>query len=387
LAHAAKPLLLQDVSVAYGATPAVRDVSLSVEPGEFVAILGPSGCGKSTLLRAISGLEPLRGGAIRLGDRDLAPLRPSQRGVAFVFQSYALYPQLTCRQNIAAPLWMTELSTFGRWPVLHRLSSRAVCRRSDIARRVSAIAAVLDIDGLLDRRPHALSGGQQQRVALARALVREPDLFLLDEPLANLDAALRTRTRSELRALQQRIGATTLFVTHDQSEAMAISDRIAVMFDGRIRQVGTPDELYRKPASLDVAQFLSQPHLNVLDAATVRAAIGTGHAHAPISVAGRPLEAIDGVLAFRPEHAGIRRRDTPGLPGLRVTVERGEHGGGEAVLFTRLDGDGRRLVVRLPSRDLPHWPQGCPAVVHFERDAVLVFEGASADGASQKAAA
>jgi multiple sugar transport system ATP-binding protein len=197
-----------------GGVAALNDISLEVAPGEFVSIIGPSGCGKSILLRSIAGLEKVDAGQILIGGRNVGGLKASAREVAFVFQSYALYPHMTCRENLAAPLTMQLLSAFGRMPLLHRLSPAACRARAAIARRVARIAAQLQIQNDLDRRPAALSGGQRQRVALGRALIRRNKLFLLDEPLANLDAALRNTTRAELHALQRRVGATTLFVIH-----------------------------------------------------------------------------------------------------------------------------------------------------------------------------
>lgn len=370
----AKPLKVEHLSVCYGQTLALDDISFQVMPGEFISVLGPSGCGKSTLLRVIAGLEPLSAGQVHIGNRSVAGLRPKDRGVAFVFQSYALYPHMTCRENLAAPLMMAELSGLGRSRIMGPLLPAARRVRTTIAQRVEATAAMLQITPYLDRKPSALSGGQRQRVALGRALIRKPELFLLDEPLANLDASLRNKTRSELRALQQRVGATTLFVTHDQGEAMAISDRVIVMFDGRIRQIGTPDELYRNPADLEVAHFLSQPHLNVIGAAALRQAIGDRTRMAAIMIAGQPLADIDGIIAFRPENASIRDQREPGLPGLPVVVDHAEHGGVEANLFIRaLDGNDM-FVVRIPSGDIGRWPPDRHGVLHFVLASAHVFK-------------
>ena len=373
-----KSLAVSDLTCRYADVTAVSRVSFDVEPGEFIAVLGPSGCGKSTLLRAIAGLEPAAGGSIRIGGKPVDDLRPKDRQVAFVFQSYALYPQMSCRGNLAAPLRMTELSTLGRTPLLNRLSAHARRVRTSIAERVETTARQLQIVPFLDRRPAALSGGQRQRVALGRALIREPDLFLLDEPLANLDAALRNRTRTELRALQRRIGATTLFVTHDQSEAMAVADRVIVMFDGRIRQIGTPDALYRRPVDLEVARFLSQPHLNVVDAAVLRAAIGDRTRTSAILVAGQPLAEVDGLVAFRPEHASLHPLGAPNLPGLKVVVDHAEHGGVEANVFVRLVRDATPLVVRIASGEIAAWPAGAEGVLQFDLGAAHVYPGAAA---------
>lgn len=337
-----------------------------------MSILGPSGCGKSTLLRSIAGLEAIEAGTIRIGGDAVEELAPKDRGIAFVFQSYALYPHLSVAANIAAPLTMNRLSAFGRAPLLWRFSPSARTTRAQIAARVRHVAEMLDIVPYLDRRPGALSGGQRQRVALGRALIREPSLFLLDEPLANLDAALRNRTRTELRALQRRIGATTLFVTHDQAEAMAISDRIVVMFDGRIRQIGTPDQIYRDPADLDVARFLSQPHLNVIDADILRAHIGDATARRDICIGGVPLRDLTGTIAFRPQEASLRQAGGPGLPGLACRVDHVEHAGHDANLFVRLS-DGSGCVVRIDSTAIPDWPAGREGILHFDLDAARAY--------------
>ena len=232
-----------------GRTRVVDDVSLRVDDGAFLTLLGPSGCGKSTLLRLIAGLETADAGTVRIGGSPVDRLAPSERDVAMVFQSYALYPHLTVFENIAVPL---------------RLRGRG---KADVAVRVRATAARLGIDGLLERRPRELSGGQRQRVALARALVREPRVFLLDEPLSNLDAQLRERARVELKSLFQSLRATVVYVTHDQVEALTLSDRIAVLRDGRIEQIGSPGEIYDAPATLFVAAFVGSPAINLLPGA------------------------------------------------------------------------------------------------------------------------
>ncbi|MEM8553028.1 MAG: ABC transporter ATP-binding protein [Pseudomonadota bacterium] len=379
---ASRSLHIDGLTVRYGVNTAVNNVTLSVRAGEFVAVLGPSGCGKSTLLRAIAGLEPAAAGTIAIGGQDLAPMRPSERGVAFVFQSYALYPHMSCRQNIAAPLAMAELGTLGRLPVVWRLVPCAAEIRRSITKRVDAVAQMLDIEELLGRKPSALSGGQRQRVALGRALVRAPNLFLLDEPLANLDAALRHTTRTELRQIQRRVGATTLFVTHDQAEAMAVADRLVVMFRGEIAQVGTPDEIYRHPATLDVARFLSQPHLNELTADEFVSASGDTSGCLPGSV---PAEASTGTVGVRPEHCTIFAPGSRGKAGIPVTVEMAEHAGVDAHLFCRT-GAGKRLVARVPSAQLTRWAAGAEGMFQVSPDKAWYFRGA-ADAAPLKVAA
>ncbi|WP_069164097.1 ABC transporter ATP-binding protein [Nocardia altamirensis] len=238
-------LRIDKVSKQFGATYAVREVSLDIADGEFLVLLGPSGCGKSTLLRMIAGLEDPTDGLILLDDNDITHRAPQQRDLAMVFQSYALYPHLTVAKNIGFPLRARHTP------------------RARIAERVAEVAGVLGLDELLRRKPAALSGGQRQRVALARAMVRDPGAFLMDEPLSNLDAKLRSATRAELIDLHRRLGATFLYVTHDQVEAMTMADRIALLNEGRVEQVGTPTELYDRPRSTFVAGFLGAPPMNL----------------------------------------------------------------------------------------------------------------------------
>jgi multiple sugar transport system ATP-binding protein len=229
-----------------GGVRAVAGLDLEARDGELLVLLGPSGCGKTTLLRLVAGLEAPTGGEIRVGGRRVDRLPAAERDVAMIFQDYALYPHKSVAGNLAFPLRMRRAS------------------RADRERRVRDVAELLDLTPLLDKRPGQLSGGQQQRVAIGRALVREPEAFLMDEPLSNLDAQLRMRIRTELAALQRRLGITTLFVTHDQAEAMTLGHRVAVLREGRLHQVGTPDELYRAPADLFVASFVGQPAMNLL---------------------------------------------------------------------------------------------------------------------------
>jgi multiple sugar transport system ATP-binding protein len=247
-----EPVVLSSLTKRYATETAVDDVSLTVEAGELLVLLGPSGCGKTTTLRMIAGLESVTEGSVTVGETDVSTAPPQDRDVAMVFQNYALYPHKTVRGNIRFPLRkQTDLS------------------RAAQDERIEATAALLDIDDLLGKQPAALSGGQRQRVAIGRAIAREPSVLLMDEPLSNLDARLRVRTRSELRSLQQRLGITTVYVTHDQEEAMSIADRIAIMNDGRVEQVGTPAEVYRQPTSAFIAGFLGDPPMNILPTAAI----------------------------------------------------------------------------------------------------------------------
>lgn len=244
-------LELKDVRKSFGSTPVLDDLSLTLESREFIAFLGPSGSGKSTLLRIIAGLETADAGEVWLEGRRIDQLPPGERGVAMVFQHYALYPHMSARENMAFGL------------------KNARIPREEIERRITDASRVLEIDPLLDRKPGQMSGGQRQRVAIGRALVKEPKLFLLDEPLSNLDAALRLRTRVELAQLRQRVDAAIIMVTHDQAEAMTLADRIVVMNDRRIQQVGPPMEIYNRPANIFVAQFVGSPTMNLIPASIV----------------------------------------------------------------------------------------------------------------------
>ena len=239
----------EGVSKHFGSHAALRDVSLEVEPGECLVLLGPSGCGKTTMLRLLAGLERPDAGRIWIGDRIVNDVEPAQRDIAMVFQNYALYPHFTVAENIAFPL-----------------RARGGLAAEEIDRRVRAAASRVALQTLLDRRPAQLSGGQQQRVALARAIVRNPSVYLMDEPLSNLDAQLRLQTRTELKRLHKELGTTMVYVTHDQGEAMTLAGRIAILHNGMIVQVGAPLDLYRRPANTFVATFLGCPAMNILDA-------------------------------------------------------------------------------------------------------------------------
>ncbi|ASY70286.1 sugar ABC transporter ATPase [Sinorhizobium fredii USDA 205] len=238
---------LRDIRKSYGVLEVIHDVSLSIREGEFIALVGPSGCGKSTLLRMIAGLEEITDGEVLIGGKVVNPLTPRERNIAMVFQSYALYPHMTVAENMGFNLKLSGLS------------------KPEISKRVGEAARMLALTELLDRKPSQLSGGQRQRVAMGRAIVRDPAVFLFDEPLSNLDAKLRVQMRTEIKALHQKVATTSIYVTHDQIEAMTLADRIVVLNGGRIEQVGTPLELYRTPANLFVAGFIGSPAMNVLD--------------------------------------------------------------------------------------------------------------------------
>ncbi|MBZ9556727.1 MULTISPECIES: ABC transporter ATP-binding protein [unclassified Modicisalibacter] len=242
-------LAIRNLYKTFGSTDVLKDISLAIDSGEFLILVGPSGCGKSTLMNAIAGLEPVTAGEILIGGEEVTWHTPAERDIAMVFQSYALYPSMTVRQNIAFGLEMRKVP------------------KADRERAVERVADLLQISALLDRKPSQLSGGQRQRVAMGRALAREPQIYLFDEPLSNLDAKLRVEMRTEIKKLHQRLGTTIVYVTHDQIEAMTLADRIAVMRDGRILQLGTPDEVYNDPADMFVAGFMGSPSMNFIHAA------------------------------------------------------------------------------------------------------------------------
>ena len=282
---------VQGLSKRFSDTTVLHPTDLAIADGEFVVIVGPSGCGKSTLLRLVAGLEEPSAGTVAIGGRDVTRAAPADRNLAMVFQSYALYPHLSVAENIAFPLRVAKL------PKAH------------VAERVAAVAESLDLTPLLARRPRALSGGQRQRVSIARAIIREPQVLLLDEPLSNLDTALRVRMRHEFARLHQRLGATMIYVTHDQLEAMTLANRIVVMANGRVEQVGAPLDLYDRPAGLEVARAIGSPGMNLLPT-TIAAADDTGAtvrlpngaevrvaAHMPADAVGTAV-----TLGVRPEH-------------------------------------------------------------------------------------
>ena len=315
------PISLRGVKKNYGKTAVVHGVDLEIETGEFIVILGPSGCGKSTLLRMVAGLEEISGGEIAIDGRVVNQLEPRERGCAMVFQNYALYPHMTVAENIGYALKVAGVS------------------KADRDAKIATVARSLNLEPFLDRRPAALSGGQRQRVAMGRAMIREPKVFLFDEPLSNLDAKLRIAMRAEIRRLHRRLGATSIFVTHDQHEAMTLADRIIVMNAGNVEQVGTPEEVYHKPATRFVAGFVGTPAMNLLEGRigedgtfiydeTRRLALGHDRAG---PFAGRRV-----VLGVRAEDARIVAPDAPNA--LRGTADFVEELGASRVLHADFDG-------------------------------------------------
>jgi len=291
---------LQSIGKSFGGVPVLSDINLDIADGEFLTLVGASGCGKSTLIRIIAGLEPQSAGSVLIDGVPVDHLRPHERHVAMVFQSYALYPHMKVFANIALPLVMSRLRLFERLPVLRLLSARRRSVMAGIADEVHAVARQLQIEALLERRPSQLSGGQRQRVALGRAMVRQPAAFLMDEPLSNLDAKLRVHMRSELAELHARIGTTFIYVTHDQVEAMTMSDRVAMMDNGVILQLGRPGDLYARPANVKVAQFIGTPAINLLPAkASASGLVELFGRELPVRAGGAPGAAL--TIGIRPE--------------------------------------------------------------------------------------
>ena len=343
----------------------IRSLDLDIEDGEFLVLVGPSGCGKSTLLRLLAGLDTPTSGEIWVGPQPLSALRPAQRNVAMVFQSYALYPHLSVRDNLSFGLRRSRKRNLPEQihDQLHRLTQRGPAalrvrspREEQISHRIEAVAQALELEPLLDRLPKELSGGQKQRVALGRAMAREPAVFLMDEPLSNLDAKLRTSTRARIVALQRELGTTTLYVTHDQVEAMTMGHRIAVLNQGRLQQLGTPMELYRWPSNLFVAQFIGSPPMNV-----VPVTVGAGatlklgeHKLSPEGPIAAALPALEGrVLSagIRPEHLQIAPATNRNLP---AEVCHSEVLGNEQLVTCRLLDSDHLVQVRAdPSLQLP----------------------------------
>jgi multiple sugar transport system ATP-binding protein len=296
-------IVLDDVTKVYpGEVRAVDDVTLEIESGEFMVLVGPSGCGKSTLLRMIAGLEEVTDGAIFIGERDVTDLAPRQRDIAMVFQNYALYPHMTVRKNLGYGLKVRKTPS------------------AEIERRVNDVARLLGLEELLERRPAALSGGQRQRVAMGRAIVREPAAYLMDEPLSNLDAKLRVAMRAELARLHERLATTTVYVTHDQIEAMTLGQRVTVMRNGLVQQVGRPQELYRDPANLFVAAFLGSPSMNLVEATVDDDHVEFAGFRLLLAPDRRPVRPGRVILGIRPDDFEAVAHADPGLPAIDVEV-------------------------------------------------------------------
>jgi multiple sugar transport system ATP-binding protein len=310
-----------------GARPAVDHLDLTIEDGEFLVLVGPSGCGKSTTLRMLAGLEPIDTGTVHIGDVDVTDLPPRERDIAMVFQSYALYPHMTVAENIGFHLKIKRIP------------------KDEIRRRVAEAAALLDLTDYLSRKPAKLSGGQRQRVAMGRAIVRQPHVFLMDEPLSNLDAKLRVQTRTQIAALQRRLGVTTVYVTHDQVEAMTMGDRVAVLKDGLLLQCASPQELFTRPQNVFVAGFIGSPAMNLLTCEVDEAGANFGGFHVGLTPEQRSaLTSTGATLGIRPEALHLAQGHEDGIA---ATIDTVEELGSDSFLYCTAD-TGSALVARLP---------------------------------------
>ncbi len=336
---------IRDVRKAFGATPVIHGVSIDIQDGEFVILVGPSGCGKSTLLRMIAGLENITGGEIRIGDRVVNNVPPKERDIAMVFQNYALYPHMTVAENMGFSLKLRRAP------------------KAEIQERVNRAAQILGLTQLLDRYPRQLSGGQRQRVAMGRAIVRDPQVFLFDEPLSNLDAKLRVAMRTEIKELHQRLKTTTVYVTHDQIEAMTMADKIVVMHDGIVEQMGAPLELYDRPDNLFVAGFIGSPAMNFIKGRIEgQGFVSDGGVTLPLARAPQGATGRRAIYGIRPEHF---RLSGDGVPVQVVVVE---PTGSETQVFVEAGGQEitcvfRERVTAKPGETIRIAPE--PALVHL----------------------
>jgi multiple sugar transport system ATP-binding protein len=340
---------IEGVEKSFGATKVIHGVDVGIVDGEFCVLVGPSGCGKSTLLRMIAGLEEISGGRISIGDRVVNDVPPKERDIAMVFQNYALYPHMKVRDNMAFALMLAKKP------------------KAEIDRRVGEASQILGLDPYLDRYPRQLSGGQRQRVAMGRAIVRDPQVFLFDEPLSNLDAKLRVQMRTEIKALHQRLKTTSIYVTHDQIEAMTMADKIVVMRDGIVEQTGSPLHLYDHPANVFVAAFIGSPAMNLVRGTWADGAVRIGDATIPVARAMRATQGQDVLLGMRPEHL------VPSDAGpLAAQVEVIEPTGADTMLMCKLGTQDITVVVR----DRTSLRPGSPVRLAPELNKLHVFDAA-----------
>jgi multiple sugar transport system ATP-binding protein len=343
-----------------GAKPAVDELSLTVDDGELVVLVGPSGSGKSTALRMLAGLEPIDAGSVRIDGRDVVNVSSKDRDIAMVFQNYALYPSKTVAENMAFPLKMRGLD------------------KSERAAKVAEAAALLGLTDYLDRKPKALSGGQRQRVAMGRAIVREPRVFLMDEPLSNLDAKMRVQTRSQIASLQNRLAVSTVYVTHDQVEAMTMGDRVAVLADGKLQQFATPSELYDRPVNAFVAGFIGSPAMNLLDLHRAGDGVTLGGTDIPLTREVRDAagSADTVTVGVRPEDLSIDSEGSGG--GIKAVVDVVEELGSESYIYAHMaEDEATTLVVRGPGRTTVRY--GETIALRVDADAVHAFDATSGE--------
>ena len=345
--------------------PAVDKIDLEIADGEFLVLVGPSGCGKSTTLRMLAGLEEVNDGRILIGDRNVTDVPPKDRDIAMVFQNYALYPHMTVAENMGFALKIAGVA------------------KEERATRVLEAAKLLDLEPYLSRKPKALSGGQRQRVAMGRAIVRQPQVFLMDEPLSNLDAKLRVQTRTQIASLQRRLGVTTVYVTHDQTEALTMGDRIAVLKDGVLQQVGTPRDLYEAPQNVFVAGFIGSPAMNLFDADVVDGGLKFGTATAKVdrdTLSSTKEKKV--TIGIRPEDVKVSKTGE----GLPVDVDLVEELGADGYLYGHTEVDGNRvdIVARVDGRNHPN--AGEKVFITPEPNHIHVFESSTGERLSAKVA-
>lgn len=360
-------LELRNVNKTYGSglPDTLKDIRIKIDSGEFLILVGPSGCGKSTLMNCIAGLENISGGAILVDDTDISGMSPKDRDIAMVFQSYALYPTMSVRENIAFGLKIRKMPA------------------AAIDEEVARVAKLLQIEHLLTRKPGQLSGGQQQRVAMGRALARRPKIYLFDEPLSNLDAKLRVEMRTEIKLMHQRLKTTTVYVTHDQIEAMTLGDKVAVMKDGIIQQFGTPKDIYNNPANLFVASFIGSPPMNFIPLRLARkdgrllALLDSGQARCelPLALDDAGLEGREVILGIRPEQISLAPIQPSGLPGIRAEVQVTEPTGPDTLVFVTLNQT--KVCCRLTPDEAPQ--VGESLNLQLDPTRVLLFDAQSGE--------
>ncbi len=362
---------LKNISKSFGSTEVIKSLDLSVSDGEFITIVGPSGCGKSTLLRIIAGLESQSTGDVEIDGNVVNNTRASERDLAMVFQSYALYPHLTVQQNMMVPLKLRRLSILERFPIIGWLMPKRRSKLDEIMNKVQLASETLQITHLMDRKPGQLSGGQQQRVAVGRAMVREPVAFLMDEPLSNLDAGLRVHMRAEISELHRDLKTTFIYVTHDQAEALTMSDRMAVMMDGEILQLDTPNEIYNNPSNIRVAEFVGSPKINILQ--------GECDEKGNINCFG--IKIIDSIklaqkgnisVGIRPEHMELVKSNNKNVFKGKIVYR--ENLGSDIFLHVTVNEGEQKIIVRSEPSMVINSAIGDSVMIGWDEQKVMVFD-------------
>jgi len=362
---------LRNISKSFGSTEVIKSLDLSVSNGEFITIVGPSGCGKSTLLRIIAGLENQSTGDVIIDGNVVNNTRASERDLAMVFQSYALYPHLTVQQNLMVPLKLRRLSTLERFPIIGWLMPNRRSKLGEIVNKVQLASETLQITHLLDRKPGQLSGGQQQRVAVGRAMVREPVAFLMDEPLSNLDAGLRVHMRAEISELHRDLKTTFIYVTHDQAEALTMSDRMAVMMDGEILQLDTPNEIYNNPSNIRVAEFVGSPKINILQGECDEK--GNINCFGIITTDSIKLTQKGGIsVGIRPEHMELVTSNDKNVFKGKIVYR--ENLGSDIFLHVAVNEEEQKIIVRSEPSMVFNSAIGDSVMIGWDEQKVMVFD-------------